>query len=153
MTSYTLPRVRFADADGVSIACEVRGDGPRDPVRVSGAASSVLAAHLDPVGEAHDDRLASFSRLISFDPRGTGLSDPLLAGGAPPLEQRVFDAVAVMDAVGSRNACLYSSVGDGGQVAIVFAATHPEGVDALVLASAWTRYCRWVGPVPLIWMF
>ncbi len=142
MSHFKFPLVRYADAEGVRIAYEVRGGGARDLVRVSGSMSSVLAAYLDPVAEAHYDQLAGFTRLISFDRRGTGLSDPLREGAAPPLEQRVADVVGVMDAVESRRAVLYSTVGDGGQVAILCAAMHPERVEALVLTNAWARMVR-----------
>ena len=103
--------------------------------------SSVIATYLDPIAESHSDRLASFSRLITFDRRGTGLSDPLLAGAVPPLEQRVADLLAVMDAVDSPTAALYGS-SDGGQVALLFAAMHPDRVDAIILSNAWARYFR-----------
>jgi pimeloyl-ACP methyl ester carboxylesterase len=118
MSGYRFPRVRYADSDGVRIAYEVRGDGPIDVVRVPGSLSGLLATYLDPVAEAYADRIAGFSRLIDLDRRGTGLSDPLLIGALPPLEQRVADVLAVMDAVGSGSAVL-SGAADGGQVAIL----------------------------------
>jgi class 3 adenylate cyclase len=139
MSVFKFPCIRYADADGVSIAYEVRGAGPIDLVRVTAGASSILSGYLDPIADAHYNGLATFSRLIAFDRRGTGLSDPLVSDGAPPLEQRVTDVVAVMDAVGSDRAALYSTVGDGGQVAILCAAMHPERVHALVLVNPWTR--------------
>ena len=141
MSSYKFPLVRYANADGVRIAYEVRGDGTRDLVRLAGGMSGVTATYLDPIAEAHSDRLASFSRLITFDRRGMGLSDPLLVGTVPPLEQRVTDLLTVLDAVGSRRAAVYGS-SDGGQVAVLFAAMHPDRVDALILASAWARVFR-----------
>jgi class 3 adenylate cyclase/pimeloyl-ACP methyl ester carboxylesterase len=141
MSGYRFPRVRYADADGVRIAYEVRGDGPIDVVRVPGSLSGLLATYLDPVAEAYADRLAGFSRLIDLDRRGTGLSDPLLVGALPPLEQRVADVLAVMDAVGSRSAVL-SGAADGGQVAMLCAAMHPDRVDALYLTNAWARFFR-----------
>jgi class 3 adenylate cyclase/pimeloyl-ACP methyl ester carboxylesterase len=141
MSGYRFPRVRYADADGVRIAYEVRGDGPIDVVRVPGSLSGLLATYLDPVAEAYADRLAGFSRLIDLDRRGTGLSDPLLIGALPPLEQRVADVLAVMDAVGSPSAVL-SGAADGGQVAILCAAMHPDRVDALYLTNAWARFFR-----------
>jgi class 3 adenylate cyclase len=133
--------VRYADADGVSIAYCIRGDGPIDLVRVPGILSSIRAGTVDPVVAAHDQHLAKFSRLIRIDRRGLGMSDPLVAGGAPPLEQQVDDILAVMDAVGSRQAALYGS-GDGGQVALLFAAMHPTRVTALVLNYTSARVLR-----------
>jgi class 3 adenylate cyclase len=141
MNKFTFPRVRFADADGVSIAYEVRGDGAIDQVRVAGSFTGVLATYLDPIAEAQADRYASFSRLITLDRRGTGLSDPLLAGTLPPLEQRVSDVIAVMDAVGSRRAVLNAG-SDGCQVAILCAAMHPDRVQALVLWCGFASYFR-----------
>jgi pimeloyl-ACP methyl ester carboxylesterase len=82
------------------------------------------------------ERLASFSRLILFDKRGTGLSDPVPE--APPLEQRIDDVRAVMDAVGSERAALFG-ISEGGPMSILFAATHPERVSALVLHGAMAR--------------
>jgi class 3 adenylate cyclase/pimeloyl-ACP methyl ester carboxylesterase len=141
MSGYRFPRVRYAAADGVRIAYEVRGDGPIDIVRVPGSLSGVVAKYLDPIAEAYADRLASFARLIDLDRRGTGLSDPLVVGALPPLEQRVADVLAVMDAVGSRSAVLVGAA-DGGQVAILCAAMHPSRVDALYLPNAWARLYR-----------
>ena len=139
MAMSRFPCVRYADAEGVSIAYEVLGDAPVDLVRVSGSISSLVGAYLDPVAQDHYERLATFSRLISFDRRGTGLSGPLVAGAVPPLEQRVADAVAVMNAVRSERATLYGVSGEGGQVAILFAAMYPSRVDRLVLSNAWPR--------------
>ncbi len=133
--------VRYADADGVSIAYCIRGDGPIDLVRVPGLLSSIRAGTVDPVVAAHDQQLVKFSRLIRIDRRGLGMSDPLVAGGVPPLEQQVDDILAVMDAVGSRQAALYGS-GDGGQVALLFAAMHPTRVTALVLNYTSARVIR-----------
>ena len=136
--SGEFPEVRYVDADGVSIAYCVRGDGPIDLVRAPGILSSIVASTLDPVIGAHYEHLAGFARLILLDRRGLGMSDSLVAGGAPPLEQPVHDILAVMDAVGSRKAALYAS-NDGGPVALFFAAMHPNRVSALVLNSTWAR--------------
>jgi class 3 adenylate cyclase len=70
-----------------------------------------------------------------------GLSDPLLAGAVPPLEQRVADLLAVLDAVHSSSAALYGS-SDGGHVALLFAAMHPDRVDAIILSGTWARFYR-----------
>jgi pimeloyl-ACP methyl ester carboxylesterase len=107
--SGDFPEVRYVDADGVSIAYCVRGDGPIDLVRVPGVLSSIVASTLDPVIGAHYEHLARFARLLLLDRRGLGMSDPLVAGGAPPLEQSVHDILAVMDAAGSRQAALYGT--------------------------------------------
>jgi pimeloyl-ACP methyl ester carboxylesterase len=82
------------------------------------------------------DRLSSFSRLIIFDKRGTGLSDPVAE--APTLEQRVDDVRAVMDAAGSERAAFFG-ISEGGPMGILFAAAHPERITALVLHGAMAR--------------
>ena len=82
------------------------------------------------------ERLSSFSRLILFDKRGTGLSDPVAE--VPTLEQRIDDVRAVMDAAGSERAALFG-VSEGGPMSVLFAATHPERVSALVLYGAMGR--------------
>jgi class 3 adenylate cyclase len=136
--SLEFPVVRYAEADGVFIAYEVRGEGPMDLVRIPGTMTSLVASYLDPVVGEHYAHLARFSRLIRLDKRGTGLSDPLVEGGAPLLEQQVEDVRAVMDEVRSQHAALYAGA-DGGPVAILFAAMYPDRVSALVLNSAWAR--------------
>jgi class 3 adenylate cyclase len=141
MTTYRFPRVQYADGDGVSIAYEVRGSAELDIVRVPASFLSLIANYLDPMAEAMLDRLERFARVINLDRRGTGLSDPLVVGATPPLEQRVTDVLAVMDAVGSRRASLFSG-SDGGQVAILFAAMHPDRVDSLVLQNPYARFFR-----------
>jgi class 3 adenylate cyclase len=137
--SGEFPEVRYANADGVSIAYEVRGDGPVDLVVVPDMMGSLMASTVDPVFGEFFDQLASFVRLIRFDKRGMGLSDPLLEGGAPPLEQQAGDVLAVMDAVKSDRAALYG-VGVSGQVALLFAAMHPGRVAALILNVCVARY-------------
>ena len=139
--SGDFPEVRYADAHGVSIAYSVRGGGPIDIVRVPGLLGSILASTVDPVIDAHYEHLGGFARLIQVDRRGLGMSDPLVAGGAPPLEQQVEDILAVMDTVGSRRVALYADV-VAGTVALAFAAMHPERVSALVLNSAYARRSR-----------
>ncbi len=138
--SGDFPEVRYADAAGVSIAYEVRGDGPVDLVVVPSALASLMASTVDPVLAQYFGQLASFVRLIRLDKRGVGMSDPLLVGGAPPLEQQVGDVLAVMDAVGSNRATLLGGGGAGGQVALLFAAMHPDRVAALILDVAFARF-------------
>jgi pimeloyl-ACP methyl ester carboxylesterase len=83
-------------------------------------------------------RLVSFSRLILFDTRGTGLSDRVPDGDLPTLEQRVDDLRAVMDAVGSARAFIFG-VSEGGPMALLFAATHPDRVAGLVTYASYPR--------------
>ena len=136
-----IPKVRYADADGVSIAYEVRGDGPHDVVRISGVFPSLLAKALVPFFAGADDALETFARVIFVDRRGTGMSDPLSEGSVAPLEQQVADVVAVMDAVGSERATIWGAA-DGGQVAMLFAAMYPERTTALVLTNAFAQWFR-----------
>lgn len=142
--SGEFPDIRYANADGVSIAYTVCGDGPVDLVRVPDVMSGILVGLVDPWVAAFNERLARFSRLVRLDRRGLGLSDPLVNGSVPPLEQQLDDVLAVMDAVGVERAALHGG-GDGGQVAILVAATHPERVSALVLNSAFARAFRSYG--------
>lgn len=145
------PEVRYADADGVSIAYCVTGHGSTALVRVPDIMSSILVSVVDPWVDAFNERLAGFARLIRLDRRGLGMSDPLVTDDVPPLEQQVDDVLAVMDAVGVHRAALVGG-GDGAQVALLFAATHPHRVSALVLNNAWARAFRApdypIGPDP-----
>ena len=79
MTLGEFPEVRYARGDGAWIAYSVWGEGPPDLVRVAGVLNSILCSVVNPDIEAHNQRLSTFSRLIVFDRRGLGLSDPLLA--------------------------------------------------------------------------
>jgi pimeloyl-ACP methyl ester carboxylesterase len=118
--------------DGDSIAYQVLGDGPFDLVYVPGFISHLEMFWNHPGIAAFYRRLASFSRLILFDKRGTGLSDPL--PGPQPMEERAEDVIAVMDAVGSTRAALVG-VSEGCAFATVFAATHPDRTRAIVLCG------------------
>ena len=130
------PQTRFARAEGASIAYQVVGDGPLDLVLVLGFATHVeLQWELAPMVNFFE-RLSRFSRLILFDKRGTGLSDPVTE--VPTLEQRVDDVRAVMDAAGSERATLFG-ISEGGPMSGLFAATHPRRVSSLVLYGAMGR--------------
>jgi pimeloyl-ACP methyl ester carboxylesterase len=136
MVQMTLPQTRYTRSGGVNIAYQVVGDGPFDLVFVPGYVTHLeLAWKLPGFGEWLAE-LASFSRLIKFDKRGTGMSDPV--SGAPTLETRMSDVRAVMDAVGSRRAALYG-LSEGASMSVLFAATYPERTAALVLRSAVAR--------------
>ena len=124
------PETKFALSGDASIAYQVLGQGPLDLVMVPGFVSHVEYAWEDPAYARFLQQLASFSRLILFDKRGTGLSDRIT--GIPTLEQRMDDMRAVMDAVGSQRAALFG-VSEGGSMSILFAATYPERASALVL--------------------
>jgi class 3 adenylate cyclase len=124
------PETKFAQSGDASIAFQVLGQGPLDLVMVPGFVSHVEFAWEDPSYAQFLQKLASFSRLILFDKRGTGLSDRIT--GIPTLEQRMDDVRAVMDAAGSKKAALFG-VSEGGSMSVLFAATHPERTSALVL--------------------
>ena len=126
-----VPAIRYArTTDGLNIAYQVVGEGPFDLVFVPQVISNVEIFWEHPRWAAFMRELASFCRLLVFDRRGVGLSDR--PGGVPPLEQRMDDVRAVMDAVGSERAALFGT-GPDGAMAALFAATYPERVTALVL--------------------
>jgi pimeloyl-ACP methyl ester carboxylesterase len=103
----TAPKTQYATApDGVSIAYQVVGDGPRDLVWVPGWISHVEAAWEEPSLARFFERLASFSRLILFDKRGTGMSDRVPVAELPTLEQRMADILTVCEAVGAERPAL-----------------------------------------------
>jgi pimeloyl-ACP methyl ester carboxylesterase len=124
------PRTQYARSGDVHIAYQVVGDGPFDLVFVSGWVSHVELAWEEPSLARFLERLASFSRLILFDKRGTGLSDRVPDAALPTLEQRMDDLRAVMDAVGSERAALFG-FSEGGNMSMLFAATYPERTRAL----------------------
>ncbi len=130
------PRTRYAKCGDLNIAYQVIGDGPIDLLYAQGWLSNVEYAWESPEYARFLTRLGRFSRLIFFDKRGTGLSDREV--GSPTLEQRTEDILAVLDAVGSEQAALLG-VSEGGNMACMFAATHPERTTALVLYGCYAR--------------
>lgn len=133
------PEVRYAKSGDVSIAYSVVGDGPFDLVFVGGwVLSSLEVAWEGPPAEFFRG-LASFSRTILLDKRGTGLSDR--ATGIPDLETRMDDIRAVMDAVGSKRAAIMG-FSEGGPMTLLFAATYPERTAAAVLFGTGASYLR-----------
>ena len=133
----TPPETRYAKSGDLSIAYQVTGSGSLDLVFVPGFVSNLELAWETP-GMAHFfSRLATFSRLIRFDKRGTGLSDRM--SGVANLEDRMDDVRAVMDAAGSERAALFG-VSEGGPMSLLFAATYPERTSALVLYGTYARH-------------
>jgi pimeloyl-ACP methyl ester carboxylesterase len=130
------PRVRFARSGGVDIAYQVVGDGPIDLVFVEGFMSHRQVMWELPAYARFCERLAEFSRLILFDKRGIGMSDRV--PGATTLETRMDDIRAVMNAVGSERAAVMGE-SEGGPLAILFAAAHPDRTRALILQGAEAR--------------
>jgi class 3 adenylate cyclase/pimeloyl-ACP methyl ester carboxylesterase len=143
-TSHVRPQTRYARSGDVYIGYQVFGDGPFDLVVVPGALSNVeYGWELESWREYYGE-LASFARVLLFDKRGTGISDPVV--GTPTLEDRMDDVRALMDAVGSERAALMGS-SDGGGLAALFAATYPERTAALVLYGPVVR-ARWAPDFP-----
>jgi class 3 adenylate cyclase len=136
------PDTRYAKTtDGIHIAHQVIGNGARDLVFVPPAISHIECYWEEPSVGLYLSRLASFSRLITFDKRGVGMSDRI--EGVPTLEARMDDVRAVMDAADSERAFL-CGMSEGGAIAAMFAATYPERVHGLILYNAAVR-C-WLPP-------
>src|SRR5690242_8532165 len=133
------PETRYARSGDVSIAYQVVGDGPFDVVFVPYLVTNVELGWEVPSTRVLLEGLASFSRLIHFDKRGTGMSDRV--AGAPSLETRMDDVRAVMDAVGSERAALIGW-SEGVAMSSLFAATYPERAWALVLYGGVARELR-----------
>jgi class 3 adenylate cyclase/alpha-beta hydrolase superfamily lysophospholipase len=127
---------RYALSGDVHIAYQVTGDGPFDLVFVQGFVSHIELQWKLPGFTDFLDGLGSVARLIRFDKRGTGMSDPV--SGAPSLETRMDDVRAVMDAANSRRAAFYA-LSEGAAMSILFAATYPERVAALIVRSCSPR--------------
>jgi class 3 adenylate cyclase len=130
------PETRYARSGEVHIAYQVVGDGPIDLIYVPAWISQIEHMWEEPRVARFFERLASFSRLIMFDRRGSGLSDP--TPRAPTLEEQMDDVVAVMEAVGSARAGVFAQF-QAGAMAVLFAATHPELTSALMLYEATPR--------------
>jgi pimeloyl-ACP methyl ester carboxylesterase len=130
------PETRYARSGDVNIAYQVVGEGPRDLVLVPGWVTNIDVFWEEPRAAAFLRRLASFSRLILFDKRGTGLSDRV--ADMPTLELRMDDVRAVMDAVRSPRAALVG-YSEGGPMCTLFAATYPERTSALIMIAAFAR--------------
>jgi pimeloyl-ACP methyl ester carboxylesterase len=135
------PETRYAKSGDINIAYQVVGEGPFDLVYVPGWVSNVELLWEKPKPARFLERLASFSRLILFDKRGTGMSDRVSTDRLPTLEQRMDDVRAVLDAVGSESAALLGH-SEGGGMSVLFAATYPERSRALVLVGAFAKRLR-----------
>src|SRR5439155_25915245 len=134
--AVSTPQTRYAKSGDVNIAYQVVGDGPFDLVLVPGFVSHLENDWDEPRSAHFLRRLASFSRLIRFDKRGTGLSDR--PAGLPDLETRMDDVRAVMEAVGSARSALFG-YSEGGPMSVLFAATYPERTTALVLYGTYAK--------------
>jgi len=139
-TSAT-PRIQYAHSGSVNIAYQVIGTGPIDLVFVMGWVSHLEYFWNEPSFARFLTRLSGMARLILFDKRGTGLSDPVPVSELPSLDTRLDDVRAVMEAAGSRRAVLMG-VSEGGPLCSLFAATYPEKTDALVMIGSYARRMR-----------
>jgi class 3 adenylate cyclase len=143
------PETRYARSGDVHIAYQVFGDGDFDLVLVNGFTTHVELVWEHEPARHYLQRLASFARVINFDRRGSGLSDPVAQ--APTLEQRMDDVRAVMDAAGSERAALLG-ISEGVCMSLLFAATYPDRVTALVCVGGMARSTQaddypWASPV------
>ena len=134
------PEIRYAKSGDVHIAYQVFGNGPENLVVIPGFISHVEHVWDSPDQAAWFNHLGRRVRVVMFDKRGTGLSDRL--GQLPNLDQRMDDARAVMDAAGIERAAIMG-VSEGGSLAALFAASHPERCSALILYGAFARFSDW----------
>jgi class 3 adenylate cyclase len=134
--SHVIPQTKYAKSENISIAYQVVGEGPLDLIFAMGWVSNIECMWEDPSFNHFLSRLASFSRLILFDKRGTGLSDKVSA--LPTLEQRMDDVRAVMDAVNSNKAALLG-ISEGGPMCALFAASYPERTEALIMYGSYAK--------------
>ena len=138
---FETPETRYARNGDVHIAYQVLGDGPIDVVLFG-----TFVSHVELIWEDRDAasflrRLAGFSRLIIFDKRGVGMSDPLPPESPPTLEERLEDVRTVMDAAGSDAAVLFGN-SEGAQLAVLFATTYPDRTRAVVMMGGFARIRR-----------
>ncbi len=146
-----LPETRYAKSGDLNIAYQVVGEGPFDLLFAPGWVSHLEESWEEPLLARFLTRLASFSRLILFDKRGTGMSDRVPVDALPTLEERTDDMRAVLDAAGAERAAVFGH-SEGGNMAVLFAATYPERTTALVTFGifakrAWSPDYPWA-PTP-----
>ena len=134
------PDTLYAKSGDLHIAYQAFGAGSVDLVLVPGFISNVEETWDNPSAARWLERLGRFARVIAFDKRGTGLSDR--TGSAPSLEERMDDARAVMDAAQSERAVLLG-ISEGGSLATLFAASHPDRCVSLILYGAFAKFSGW----------
>ena len=134
--------IRYATSrDGQSVAYQICGEGAVDLVFVPDWVGNLEVMWEESSLARFLERLARYARVICFDKRGTGLSDPVPLGAIPTWEEWMYDVGTVMDAAETRQAAIFGH-GDGGVMALLFAATHPDRTTALILADAYARRAR-----------
>ncbi|MGE5146763.1 MAG: adenylate/guanylate cyclase domain-containing protein [Candidatus Eiseniibacteriota bacterium] len=143
----TPPKTRYAKSGDVHVAYQILGDGPLTLIIAPGFISNLDLLWEWPPLARFVERLAAHARVILFDKRGTGLSDRV--GGIRPLEERMDDVRAVMDAAGVEQAAVMG-LSEGGSMAALFAATYPERTRSLVLYGAFTRVADWKIDRPML---
>ncbi|MDQ1457661.1 MAG: hypothetical protein QOH28_3281 [Actinomycetota bacterium] len=136
---HVAPRTRYVAVGDADVAYQVVGDGPIDLVYFYGTGAHIELFWDAPFAPAFLARLASFSRVILFNRRGTGASDGVPRNALPTWEEWTEDLVAVLDAAGSTRTAIFATL-DGGPIAMLFAAMHPERVSALILLTTTARY-------------
>ncbi len=136
----TIPTTRYATSDGVHVAYQEFGDGPINLVFVPGFVSHIDNYWTHPDVAKWLERLGSFARVVMFDKRGTGLSDRV--SELPHMDQRMDDVRMVMDAVGMEQAAVFG-ISEGGSLAALFAAHHPERCVALIVYGAFAQFTSW----------
>lgn len=135
------PETRYAKSNEGYVAYQTFGAGPPDIVVVTNWMTNLDVMWEEPSLARYLDRLASFSRVVCFDKRGTGVSDPVPLANLPTIEQWMDDARVVLDAVNIKRAAMLGDT-EGGLMALVFAATYPERTSALILVNSFARWMR-----------
>jgi pimeloyl-ACP methyl ester carboxylesterase len=135
------PDTEYALTEGGHVAYQVLGEGPPTILFITSWFSNVDAMWEAPGLPAYLDRLTSFARVICFDKRGSGVSDPVPLDQLPTLERWMDDALAVLDAVGAERVVVIGDA-EGGPMAMLLAATHPRRVASLVLVNSFARWRR-----------
>src|SRR6516162_5263720 len=136
----TLPNTRYAKSGNIHVAYQVFGEGNIDLVFVPGFISNIENYWEEPSFARWLRKLTGFARVITFDKRGTGLSDRVEV--LPTMDERMDDVRAVMDATGSKRAAVFG-LSEGGSLATLFAAHYPERCQALVLCGAFAKFSSW----------
>jgi pimeloyl-ACP methyl ester carboxylesterase len=132
------PETRYVKGPEGHVAYQVLGNGPRDIVFVPDHPNNIEIMWEEPAVARFFERLATMGRVICFDKRGTGISDPVPLGAIPTIERWMDDITTVIDAVGSTRIVPFGH-GDGGPIAMLFAATYPQRTEALVLGDTFAR--------------
>ena len=135
------PEIRYVKSEDGYVAYQVFGRGPFDIMFIGNWASNIEVMWEHPSMARYLDRLGHFARVICFDKRGAGLSDPVPLGELPTLEHWMDDARIVLDAIGSEETALIGDA-EGGPMAMMFAATYPRRTRALVLVNTFARMLR-----------